>query len=217
MMYVDGVPVDNFSPCVTGYNVSLAYDFEHMPIPTLKADGMIVEVTEAKTVDDIWQFKVYRPGDEENYRIYTFSYTVLKKLNDVLNYKRHTPGKIYASAVPEEENGPLSTIDEDLSTKWAASGTQWIEQDFGADKKVNAVAVAFANGYTRSYKFKIEISSDGKNYQTVFDGASKGGTTEYEIFDFGKDYNARFVRYTGSGNSSNGWNSLMEFAVLETK
>jgi len=217
MMYVDGVEISEFTPKRSGYAVMLPYDYETLPIPTIKAPGYVVETMPTDTTDKDYEFKIYSADNPDNYRIYNLHYTVLPKLDDVLGYARYTPAKIYASAVPEEENNPTCTVDQDYITRWAASGTQWIEQDFGSVRPVDAVAVAFTSGQKRSYYFSIEVSEDGVNYTQVYDGASGGLSEDMELFKFNGTVNARYVRYCGRGNSSNKYNNLLEFAVLKSK
>ena len=55
----------------------------------------------------------------------------------------------------------------------------------------------------------MELSSDGEAWTKMFSGSGSGSTSDFEEVPrvSGK---ARYVKLTGYGNSSNGWNSLSE-------
>jgi hypothetical protein len=62
-------------------------------------------------------------------------------------------------------------------------------------KPLCRVYIAWADGNARVYKFYIEISTDGQNWQSAFNGKSSGSTTDYEPYPFnGKQ--AKYVRVT---------------------
>ena len=75
------------------------------------------------------------------------------------------------------------------------------------------VGTSWMSGNARTYKIKLEISTDGINWESIFEGQTSGTTNEVEYVNAGNK-NARFVRCTAYGNSVNNWNSLTEFVVL---
>lgn len=122
---------------------------------------------------------------------------------------------VEASDVPQAANTPENTLDKDMGTRWSAEGEAWIAYDLGEVKTVDYAAIGFYQGNQRKSFFDLEVSQDGENWEMVYSGESSGETNEYEIFDL-KNSKARFVRYSGHGNSGNAWNSVSEFAVYPT-
>jgi hypothetical protein len=72
--------------------------------------------------------------------------------------------------------------------------------------------MAFYYGDIRSSHFKIETSNDDINWKEIFDGSSSGATAGLEPVDITESY-GRYVKITGSGNSSNAWNSYTEVVI----
>ena len=116
--------------------------------------------------------------------------------------------------MPEPQNIPENTYDDDYSTKWAAEGEQWIKWDLGEPKPVNSIMLAFMSGDARIANFDISISEDGENWTTIFSGSSSGKTIGLEAYTFPQTM-ARYVRYDGHGNSVNLWTSLTEVRIPE--
>lgn len=93
-------------------------------------------------------------------------------------------------------NPPTNAIDANLSTRWSNQGLgSSISVDFGKERSVCSVNVAWYRGNERTNTFTIAISKDGKSYTNVFSGASSGKTTGFESYDF-PDTTARYVKIT---------------------
>jgi hypothetical protein len=105
---------------------------------------------------------------------------------------------------------PERTLDGDFTTRWTAEGNDhWIRFDLGRSHQLVAVDLAIGSGAVRRALFLLEVSDDGNTWRKVYEGASSGTTAEFERFSFAP-MEARFVRYTGFGNSMNRWNNLTE-------
>ena len=63
------------------------------------------------------------------------------------------------------------------------------------------------------------MSTDGENWTEVIPQRTTDTANgeNIGIYPFGKVVNARYVRYSGEGNSVNSWNSITELAVLKKK
>lgn len=116
---------------------------------------------------------------------------------------------IKASDVPQIANSPENTLDSDFDTRWASQGEQWIEYDLGKSGYLDSISVAFYQGSSRMYNFKIEISADGENYKTVFDGTSSGLSDEFEKYEFDK-IEAKYVKISCRGSNASNWNNISE-------
>jgi hypothetical protein len=123
----------------------------------------------------------------------------------------HICGYVTASDA-QAPNYPENTMDGDLSTRWSASGVQWIEYDLCVIHLISAVGMAFHYGNTRTANFRIEVSNDHEMWTEVFNGSSSGTTLALETFDF-SDLYGRWVKITGSGNSASSWNSYTEVSI----
>src|SRR4029078_12691521 len=71
-------------------------------------------------------------------------------------------------------------------------------------------SVQWNKGDERKYSFEISVSEDGNNFEKVFEGSNKKGSTEQEIYPF-EDKNGKFVKLTITSTSSkDGWASIQE-------
>jgi hypothetical protein len=120
-----------------------------------------------------------------------------------------------AATASSEENSSRTAAkgnDGDTSTRWGASSSaypQWWRVDLGASHALTRMDITWLNGSSRSYKYKIEVSTDGTTYTTVVDqsGRTANGNTSDSF-----TATARYVRVTVTGSSS-GWASAYEFKV----
>jgi beta-glucanase (GH16 family) len=102
--------------------------------------------------------------------------------------------------------------DGSTTTRWAASGAtfpQWWKVDLGASKSLSRVDINWYSSATRSFKYKIEVSTDNVTFTTVVDktGNTATGDTSNSFSATG-----RYVRITITGASA-GWASAYEFKV----
>jgi beta-glucosidase-like glycosyl hydrolase len=105
--------------------------------------------------------------------------------------------------------------DGSLTTRWAASGgtfPQWWKVDLGASNSLNRVDINWYASATRSFKYKIEVSTDNVTFNTVVD--KTGNTTTGDTSD-SFTATGRYVRITVTGASA-GWASAYEFKVYST-
>ena len=124
---------------------------------------------------------------------------------------------IPASAVTasaHDSNVPANVVDNNLATRWSASGDgQWIQFDLGASKTVTQLKIAFYSGDTRSSTFDVQVGSSPTGpFTTINSYTSSGTTTALQTFN-NTDTSTRYVRLLGHGNSANLWNSYTEVEV----
>jgi poly(beta-D-mannuronate) lyase len=120
---------------------------------------------------------------------------------------------VIASA--DDGNVPGNVLDNDLNTRWSASGDgQWIQFCLANATTVTGVQIAFYNGTTRTSTFDILTSTNGVNWTTAAAGRVSSGTgTGLETFSI-TAVTAKYVRIVGHGNSVNAWNSYTEVDIL---
>jgi hypothetical protein len=136
----------------------------------------------------------------------TVTYTAANSTNGV-------PVVSVASST-DDGNIAANTIDNDLSTRWSASGSgQWIQYDLGSTFSISQALIAYFVGDTRIAEFEIFVSNDASSWNSVFRGQSSGTTLQQESYSIPNAI-GRFVRIVGYGNSSNPWNSITEVDIV---
>jgi hypothetical protein len=125
-----------------------------------------------------------------------------------------TPTCTPASASSDDGNVATNVLDNDLTTRWSASGDgQYIQFCLGTATAVNGLDIAFYSGDTRKASFDILTSTDGTAWTTTASGLqSSGTTTALETFSFATT-TAKYVRILGHGNNINAWNSITEVKI----
>ena len=112
-----------------------------------------------------------------------------------------------------------NVLDNDFDTRWSAESINnvnaWLTIDLGQVQTIYGIQLSFYKGDKRSSKFTIELSDDGNNWSKKLASISSSGETlSLENFEFDDATEARYIRYTGEGNSSgSGWNSITKFIV----
>lgn len=130
---------------------------------------------------------------------------------------------VEVSSVPQPQNGEDNMLDDNMTTRWTCMALEeYAIFDLGAVKKIDAAALAFWKGDQRSYSYEIQLSEDGVNFRTVYNGASKiqSSDTDYNIVDISGS-NARYIKYINHGNTGSGTAALngniLEFKALLNK
>ena len=208
-VYLDGAPLGGFSPEIESYTIELPEGAEH--VPQVTADGA-ESVLQAKNTSGTAVVKV--SGEGKSTRHYTITFWQKKTIGVPEGMKTIPVTSVQASAVPQPENKPENTIDKNLSTRWSAENTCWIQYDLGSVKRVDGVSVAFMSGDARKANIKLEVSVDGKQYTTVFEGLTSGTTSEMEAYLTG-GVDARYVRLNCYGTTAGSWNSVTEAAIFQ--
>ncbi len=117
-------------------------------------------------------------------------------------------------ASADDGNVAANVLDNNLSTRWSASGNgQWIQFCLSDTVSVTGVQIAFYSGNTRTSSFDVLVGNDGANWTTASAGRVSSGTSpNLETFTF-TPQDAKYVRIVGHGNSVNLWNSYTEVKI----
>jgi hypothetical protein len=117
---------------------------------------------------------------------------------------------------PSDYHPPSDAVDDKRSTWWSNNGDDpWLEILLGESHKICGISVEWNKGDQRDYSFDIQVSEDGNNYEKIFQGANKHGSSEPEVYPFEEEHNGKFVRITVTNTSSeDGWVSVKEIHVL---
>ncbi|OII64965.1 hypothetical protein BJP40_18425 [Streptomyces sp. CC53] len=114
---------------------------------------------------------------------------------------------------PFADHRPGRAFDGDRATRWASewSDDQWLRVDLGAVRSVGRVVVDWERAYGREYR--IEVSTDGSRWRTVWSTAEGDGGLDTARFDATA---ARFVRLHGLRRGT-GWGySVHEMGVYRS-
>lgn len=126
-----------------------------------------------------------------------------------------TANMLSASATPEAQNNVGQTIDNNVETRWAAQGKQYMTIDLGVPTQIACVGVRMMR-YTdgRVINYGVSVSADNTNWTSVFNGTSvaNGATWEFPKVD-GKV--ARYIRINVNGSSTGDWASVADVAVFQ--
>ena len=121
------------------------------------------------------------------------------------------------------DSGPENTLDGDLFTRWAAHGEgQWIQYNLSGPATIESIGVAWRKGNTRVASFDVTVSLDGQTWSYAMQDAESSGTTDdIELYSF-SPVEAKYIRITGYGTTSNAWNVISEVdlsldPILETQ
>lgn len=119
---------------------------------------------------------------------------------------------ITVSQTPEAENNANNLVDGDRETVWASQGDATAVVDLGSSKTVSCVGVAMKMYEdNRTIPYEVEVSADGTNYTTVFQGDSEPMTNTPKYVSVGSA--VRYIRISAHGNTISGWNSIAEIEV----
>lgn len=105
---------------------------------------------------------------------------------------------------------PSRAVDGTRDTRWASdwSDDQWLQVDLGATHRVGRVTLDWERAYAKSYR--IELSTDGANWQTVWSTTTGDGGLDTARFS---GTPARYVRVHGLQRGT-GWGySLYDVGV----
>lgn len=132
-------------------------------------------------------------------------------------------GKLTISAATASSeqvgNYAVNSIDGDIATRWAASGStfpQWLRLDLGSAKTVDQVRLMFYSYDSRTYTYNIEVSSDGTNYSSVTSSKESNMGNQWMDDTFAA-VNARYIRINVTACSySGGYASIYEAEVYNS-
>ena len=100
----------------------------------------------------------------------------------------------------QDPNTPFKALSGGKDSRWSAQGRgQWMQMDLDGSAQVDRVEAGFQRG-NRKYAFQIQVSGDGKKWQTILDSKSSGkgdGVATY-VTEIG---NGRFLRFISLGNN----------------
>lgn len=131
------------------------------------------------------------------------------------------PATVTASTFQDPCCPPTNTLDNDITTRWAALGDgQWIQYDLGALEAVGRVDIAWYQALPDTWEseFEIAVSPDAVNWTTVVSRRrSTAGYVEAQGYGF-PSVTCRYVRIIGHGqwdgaSLSTWWNAITEVDI----
>lgn len=175
-----------------------------------------IEVQKGGTLDDAAVITVTDKSNAYNRTVYNIIFTKVPKPIQFEGMTSIPIVSVVASDEPQEANKARNVIDNDLSTRWSASGAGCtLTVDLETVQRVDNIGIAYSVGDQRSTRISVAVSKDGAIFEDVFTGLSSGKTLEHEFVPLG-GRDARYVRITCNGNTSSAsseWNSITEVVV----
>lgn len=145
----------------------------------------------------IFEFEVYEATDEDK----------ANRPEGGASGENIAKGKEVTATAQEGSYMKDYAVDGDFETRWGSlpSGEAWLQVDLGEVTDISAINVYFEAAWV---PYRIEISSDGTNYETVYNGAKD----EVIVLLTGLDTQARYVRVYREGES---WFSIYELEIYQ--
>ncbi len=101
-------------------------------------------------------------------------------------------------------------FDGSMFSRWTTSKKgAVIAKTFKKPVTAEIIAIAWYKGDMRTYKFKIQVSSDQKKWQTIFDGKSHQSAADLSRYEVPKS-TFKHLRIICNGNNENDWSSIWE-------
>jgi hypothetical protein len=124
-----------------------------------------------------------------------------------------------AVASSDDGNVALSTIDGSLS-----DDSRWSSDENGAtltieaceSRFVGAIGILWYRSNERQAFFDLDVSLDNTSWTNIYSGNSSGNSATQESYSVSGD-SIKYVRYTGYGNTSNAFNSIIEIDFYTKK
>lgn len=136
--------------------------------------------------------------------------TVLPPYNEL-----HKVTVCAVSASSDDGHGPDNVVDGILSeeSRWSANGVgEHLTLELCDTFEISAMKIAWLSGDERAAIYEIQTSLDGDNWTQLYSGQGSGLTSELEAISVNA-VEAKYLRYYGKGNTSNAWNSILEWEI----
>ena len=128
--------------------------------------------------------------------------------------KLSSAAKITASSQADAFTAAACVLDDNYGTRWAAAGDAkgaWIQLDLGAQQSIKRQLIRPEYAW-KSYRFTIEASTDGKNWQVVDDFTKKSVSGSPIVKE--KPVTARYLRLVFPDDVKGSDISLIEWTVF---
>jgi len=107
-----------------------------------------------------------------------------------------------------------NAIDNNINTRWSNLGLgSLITFDFGAERFLCSIDIAWYRGNERVINFTISVSNDSETWMPLIVNSSSGTSSEFESYDL-PDIAARYLQITVTGSSLSDWVSISEAKVF---
>ncbi len=124
----------------------------------------------------------------------------------------------YAKVTPDDgavdgSNVAENSIDGDYDSIWAALGVgRYLDFEFDKAYTLTSAEVLFNPNSSRNARFAIQVSSDGVNFTTVYEGIGDGSLEKpvWEKFDFEAPVTVKYARFVANGSNLSEWNAIKE-------
>ena len=110
-----------------------------------------------------------------------------------------------------------NAIDNNINTRWSNLGLgSLITFDFGAERFLCNIDIAWYRGNERVINFTISASNDSQSWKPLVMNSSSGTSSESESYDL-PNIAARYLQITVTGSSLSDWVSISEIKIFGTQ
>lgn len=198
---VNGKVIEGFNPNLSMYTVKLPYGTTAMPkIEVASEHDVKVMMPEAMPGTVTIELTSQTDATQKSYY-----YIDLEVETQWLKVSSEQAG-----------NEGSNTVDGIEGTRWASEGTnEWIQYYIGEDKVVENIGLKFHYpNADRRYKYSIQVSSDERNWTTLYSNQESTGPSEGTVmYHFETPVEARFVRILAHGSNQSNWNNIDEVTI----
>ena len=107
-----------------------------------------------------------------------------------------------------------NAIDNNINTRWSNLGLgSLITFDFGSERFLCNIDIAWYRGNERVINFTISASNDSQSWKPLVMNSSSGNSSESESYDL-PNIAARYLQITVTGSSLSDWVSISEAKVF---
>ena len=226
---IDGSVMDFNSSNQTAFlNVIGKYDTVPEATVTVDESKYTYQVTSAESTNGgTTVIVVEDKTDPSIFTIYKVNFVEIPEPKEFEGMTSLQVVNVEASDEPQTDRGHYrwSVLDNDINTRWTSQGGgNWIQLELEEATTIDNLMIAFykTKGYIRAPYFGISVSTDGENWEQVWNG--KGKLTDenglYEQFELGGK-TAKYIRLDCNGNTqqgiTRGWNNISEIVVTKNE
>ncbi len=185
---VDFTTVDIYAPNESMYNVLNLYGTEARYVRLNASSGNFVS---------IYELEIYEATEDD----------VGPGKNDEIKTNLALGKTATSTACENQIHIPANAVDGDYTTRWSSInvGEAWFLVDLGEVTDIGSLMMYLESAYV---PYRIEYSTDGQNYSTIYNGA----TNELFVTIEDLDVSARYIRVYREGE---GWFSIYELKVFD--
>jgi xylan 1,4-beta-xylosidase len=143
----------------------------------------------------------------------------------LLSYSKPVKASSTLSDIGRQNFNPSNSFDEEIRTWWAAATGnpgEWLEVDLTKNCRVNAIQINFADQGAKAlgrlhndgYKYYVEASVDGKEWNTIIDRRNVARDEPHHYVQLDTPIRARYIKITNVHSPAGSVFSIFDLRVF---